>query len=419
VILQEANARKHATPDTDYPGNKTLLSSGNLKVTLLTGGGDKPYVLGLVEALAAEGIAMDLIGSDDLHCPQLQHHPRLKFLNLRGDQRPNVGLLEKAARILRYYLRLLTYAARAKSPVFHILWNDKFEVLDRTAIILYYRLLRRRVVFTAHNINVRKRDGNDTLLNQLSLKIQYGLCDRIFVHTEKMKREIIAEFGVPETKAVVIPFGINNTLPNSSLTRNAARQRLGLSDDEKVLLFFGRIAPYKGLEYLVSAVADLAARGKRYRLLVAGSVKDCQPYWDTIQALIATRGIQQQVIQNIGFIPDEDVEIYFKAADVSVLPYTDIFQSGVLFLGYSFGLPVIASDVGSFRDDVIIGQTGLICHPRDPVDLACKIDAYFESDLYVCLDGRRRFIREYANEKYSWSKVGEITRTVYSQLSSI
>src|ERR1051325_7939140 len=69
-----------------------------LQITLLSGGGDKPYALGLVEALAAQGIGMDFVGSDQLDCPQLRNEPRLNFLNLRGDQRPNVGVWQKAVR---------------------------------------------------------------------------------------------------------------------------------------------------------------------------------------------------------------------------------------------------------------------------------------------------------------------------------
>jgi glycosyltransferase involved in cell wall biosynthesis len=114
------------------------------------------------------------------------------------------------------------------------------------------------------------------------------------------------------------------------------------------------------------------------------------------------------------FIPDEELELYLKAADVAVLPYTRIFQSGVLFLAYSFGLPVIASDVGSLREDIVEGETGFICKPEDPVDLARTIERYFASSLYRNLDSRRGRIREYIQERHSWEVVGERTRSVYA-----
>jgi glycosyltransferase involved in cell wall biosynthesis len=386
-------------------------------VALLTGGGDKPYALGMAGALIAQGAFLDFIGSDDVNGPHLHDNPRVNFLNLRGDQTPNASRLNKLLRVVRYYLRLLRYAATARTRVFHVLWNNKFELMDRTVLMLYYRMLGKQVVLTAHNVNACKRDGKDTAVNRLSLKIQYGLSDHIFVHTEKMKSELRAEFGVPEGKVTVIPFGINNAVPSTEeLTTDQARQALGLSSSHKVMLFFGNIAPYKGLEYLIDALAEVAKRDANYRLIIAGTIKRCDDYWKKVQAAMGRNGARARMIERIEYIPDEAVELYFKAADVLVLPYTHVFQSGVLFLGYSFGLPVIATDVGSLREEILEGRTGFVCRPCDPLSLAGAIERYFASDLYLNLEARRREIRDYANERYSWAKVGRITVGVYSRL---
>ncbi|HXC35986.1 MAG TPA: glycosyltransferase, partial [Candidatus Acidoferrales bacterium] len=131
---------------------------------------------------------------------------------------------------------------------------------------------------------------------------------------------------------------------------------------------------------------------------------------------IAQKGIDSQIIKRIEFIPDDETERYFKAADVLVLPYTHIFQSGVLFLGYSFGLPVIATDVGSLKDEIVEGRTGFVCRPKDPMALAKAIQSYFCSDLYKNLESRREDIKGYANERYSWCKVAAITTNVYAQV---
>ena len=114
-------------------------------------------------------------------------------------------------------------------------------------------------------------------LNRISLNIQYRLSDHIFVHTEGMKSEMAPEFGIPESKISVIPFGINNTVPNTRLSHVQAKRQLGISKDDKVLLFFGNIAPYKGLEYLVAAFGELLKKDGNYRLLIVGSPKARQP----------------------------------------------------------------------------------------------------------------------------------------------
>ena len=387
-------------------------------VALLTGGSDRPYALGLATALVSNGVNLDFIGSDQLDSPELHNSPRLNFLNLRGDQRGDASLTRKASRILIYYARLFRYAWIARPKVFHILWNNKFEVFDRTLLMLYYKLLGKKIVLTAHNVNAGQRDSHDSLLNRLTLRIQYRLTDHIFVHTEKMKRELQDHFCVREGALTVIPFGINNTAPSTDLTPEQAKHRLGIADTERTILFFGHIAPYKGLEFLVAAFQRLAATHPDYRLIIAGMrARGCEAYLDEILQTIRRHPIRNRVVQRIEFIPDEQTELYFKAADVLVLPYTQVYQSGVLVLAYSFGLPVIAADVGSLREDIIEGKTGFMCRPRDSADLGDAIERYFHSDLFRTLPARRQEIRDYARERYSWQTVTRKACRVYEELA--
>lgn len=406
------------TPIKVLPGSHQASPSRSLShLAVLTGGGDKPYALGLAATLMSQGVAFDFIGSNEVDGPDLHESPLVRFLNLRGDVRPDVRTLSKVLRVLNYYRRLLWYAATAKPKLFHILWNNKIELIDRTLILLFYRFLGKRIAFTAHNVNAGRRDGNDSFLNRLTLRIQYRLVDHIFVHTEQMKRELQTDFGIASDKITVIPFGVNNTVPDTALTCTDARRRIGLTPSNKAMLFFGNIAPYKGLEYLVEAMGTLIRTDPEYRLLIVGRPKNCAPYWEAIQQQISLRGLRPNLIERIEFVPDEDTEIYFKAADVLILPYTHIFQSGVLLLGYNFGLPVIASDVGSLREDVISGKTGYVCRARDAEGLAAAIRTFFDGDLYRHQAEGRAEISRYARERYSWAKVGEMTRGVYTRLT--
>jgi glycosyltransferase involved in cell wall biosynthesis len=390
--------------------------SADCDIALLTAGRDKPYALGLATALTSKGILLDFIGSDDLGAPEVLNNPRVNFLNLRRDQRSEASLGIKIRRVSAYYWRLIYYAATARPKVFHILWNNKFELFDRTLLMLYYKLLGKRIVLTAHNVNIGKRDLNDSWLNRISLKIQYGLSDHVFVHTEKMKGELASDFNIPESKVSVIPFGINNTVPNTALSSAEAKQQLGVNSSDKALLFFGNIAPYKGLEYLISAFRELVAKDESYRLIIVGNPKGPKDYWIQLQGAIARTGRRDRIIEKIEYVPDEQTELYFKAADVLVLPYTFVFQSGVLFLGYSFGLPAIAANIGALKEEIIEGKTGFIFKPHDASDLASVIGKYFNSDLFLSLERRRAEITAYGNERYSWNKVATITTTVYSDL---
>jgi glycosyltransferase involved in cell wall biosynthesis len=388
------------------------------RVALLTGGGDKPYALGLAAALSSENISLDFIGSDDLKVPELVNNQRINFFNLRGDQRPEASGISKMVRVFTYYVALIRYAATARPKLLHILWNNKFQFFDRTLLMLYYKLLGKKITFTAHNVNVGKRDLNNTWLNRFSLRTQYALADHIFVHTDEMKRELISEFCISESKVSVIPFGINNTVPNTSLSVVEARRRLGLGANDKAILFFGNIAPYKGLEYLVAAFTEISKRRSDYRLIIAGKPKGSEGYWAQIKQMIGRSGVADRIVERIEYIPDEDTELYFKAADVLVLPYTRVFQSGVLFLGYGFGLPAIAADVASLKEEIIEGKTGFVFRAQDSSDLARTIEKFFSNELFHELERRREWIKEYATERYSWSKVAAITTKIYSRLLS-
>lgn len=409
-------SRQEAVLDQVLPASNNVVAQ-DLSVALLTGGGDQPYAFGLSNALMSAEVGLDIIGNDELDCAAFHGRPKVNFFNLRGDQSSGAGIATKVHRLSRYYVRLISYAATAKSPIFHILWNNRIEWFDRTLLMLYYKLLGKKVVLTAHNINAGTRDANDTVFNRMTLRAQYRLADHLFVHTEKMKQDMVEQIGIKSSQITVIPFGINNAVPHTDLTTREAKQRLGIQADEKAILFFGNIAPYKGLEYLVGAFHQIAVRNECYRLIICGRAKDAK-YWQTIEKTIRHDVGSGRVLLRADFVPDEETEIYFKAADVVALPYTHIFQSGVLFLGYSFGLPVVASDVGSLREDIVEGETGFVCKPCDAEDLARALEAYFASPLYQQLEARRNQIHNFAAETHSWDTVSRITCSIYRQLLS-
>ncbi|HEY1308719.1 MAG TPA: glycosyltransferase family 4 protein [Vicinamibacterales bacterium] len=397
--------------------SEALSGAREINIGLLTGGVDRPYALGLARALLSKSIAVDFIGSDDLDSPELRRNSKLRFLNLRGSQREDAPVMAKAGRILRYYGLLIRYVWSAKPRIVHILWNNKFEHFDRTVLMLYYRLLGKKIAFTAHNINAGKRDAKDSWFNRLTLSFQYRLCHHVFVHTDTMRQELRQDFAVPDHSITVIPFGLNAGASETDLTTGAAKRRLGLAADDKTLLFFGHIGPYKGLETLVAAFQIVAADDPTYRLIIAGKPDPgAELYLEGIQRAIAQHPSSARVMQKIEFIPDEDTEIYFKAADVLVLPYTFVSQSGVLILGYRFGLPAIATEVGSFRDDIVEGRTGFVCSPGIPAGMAEAIQTYFRSNLFATLERQRAYIRAYAARRYSWDAVSRLTQTVYHRL---
>ena len=388
-------------------------------VTLLTGGIDKHYACGLSKSLATSGITVDVICNTEMYTCAMRSSPNLRLIPLYDKPRQQQGMLRKLLVYGRVYGRLIRHATRSSSRIVHILWNYKLALFDRTLLLLYLKTLGKKVVLTAHNVNAAERDGVDSLWNRLSLHLQYRLVDHIFVHTDKMKHQLTDGFGISELKVTIVPFGAYDMVPQSALNSEGAKRRLGLGKCNRTILFFGRITQYKGVHLLVEAFLRIALHDPDYRLIIAGEpMKESEQHWREVQRLIETSPIREQVIQHIRHIEDDEIELFFKAADVLVLPYTQIFQSGVLFMSYSFGLPVIATDVGSFSHDIVAGATGYVCRPGDSIDLARVIKEYFSSELFETLDVRRTGIQAFLHASHSWDIVARKTGDVYADLSN-
>jgi D-inositol-3-phosphate glycosyltransferase len=385
----------------------------SLKISLITGGAPH-YELGLISGLVEHNVQLEVIGGDELEAAPIMRHGLICYRNLHGKITTGSFWL-KVLHILGVYGRLTLNAVKTDASLLHVQWPWKFLFLDRTVLNLWYKALGKKVVFTAHNIDAAARDGNQSWVNRLSLRFLYRVVDHIIVHTRQMKEQLIQGFNVAPAKVSVIPHGIMSVVPRSNVDRFSSRRMLGIDGSRRVVVFFGLIAPYKGLEYIVSAIARLnrATNDGRITLVIAGRIKECPHYWERVYRLIQEEGLENDVRMELRHIPDESINAYFEAADVLVLPYRAIFQSGVLFLSFRFGLPVIATDVGSFREDIIDGQTGYICKVDDPDDLARKIEIYFKSDLFRYLAQTREKIRDHFSEQYSWSTVGKLTRDVY------
>jgi len=388
-----------------------------MRVALLTGGDDPNYAIPLATALADQGIQVEFIGNDEMVRSSGLKRANIQYLNLRGNQDPRAPLHSKITRVLRYYQKLIFYTLRTESRLFHILWLNKFDLIDRTIMNVFYKLNRKKLIFTAHNVNTRKRDGSDTWTNKATLRAMYSMLDHIFVHTELSKEELVREYRVAPGKVSVIPFGLNTYVPDTPLSKSEARMLLGCGETERLLLFFGQIAPYKGLDVLLEALKILFSEQQKCRLIIAGrATPGSEPYWQTLKSRLGSDQVRSQIMVKDNFIPDNDVAILFRAADALILPYRAIYQSGPLSLAQRFGVPVVATRVGSFDSDVIPEVTGFLCEPDNPHDLARAIRQYFESELYLNSDQAQKRIREIALEKYSWDRISRAIVEVYARL---
>ncbi len=189
----------------------------------------------------------------------------------------------------------------------------------------------------------------------------------------------------------------------SSLPQAEAQEKLGVPQGKKVLLFFGLIRAYKGLDLLIEAFKQL---GEDYYLLIAG-----EPYEDykPLAEAIEQSGASERVGQFIRYIPDEEVPLFFSAADVCVLPYKSATQSGVVSISYQFDLPAIVTDVGSLKEMVDPYKAGLVVEEPSPNAIANAVREYFGQNP----ENYRENVRVF-KDQYSWDGLAaKITSRVF------
>ncbi|MBF0109499.1 MAG: glycosyltransferase family 4 protein [Magnetococcales bacterium] len=387
-----------------------------MKTILFSSGGVDHYQMGLFEGLAKAGVRVEMVGNDRLNDYRFlfARYPGTVAVNLRGGFDPGVSLPQKLLRVLGTYVRVLIYPFRTEARLVHLQWLIRLPKLDRMLLPPLFRLAGKQVVITAHEIDPEARHERSGFFNRLTLRFYYAMGRRIIVHTPLMKKQLMEWFAVADEKICIVPMGLNEFLYDPLLTRDEARRRLGLPQEGTIFLFFGMITRFKGVDLLVEAFRDL---GTDCHLVLAGrGATGSGAYLDRLRQAFDSETLKNRVHPFIQYIPDARIADFFTAADCLVLPYRNLYQSAVLFMGLTFGLPIIATDVGSLRTCIRDGENGWICRPGDVTDLAEKLHLFLRSDLALHADLHREAIRKQARTEYSWEEIGSRTAAIYREV---
>jgi len=183
------------------------------------------------------------------------------------------------------------------------------------------------------------------------------------------------------------------------IPRDEALQKLKLPAEKKYLLFFGFIRKYKGLDLLLEALADERLNTSDIQLIIAGEYYGDREFYEQI---IAEKQLQNRVHLFTDFIPNNEVPVYFSAADVVMLPYRSATNSGITQVAYYFEKPMISTNVGGLPDAVPHGKVGLVCAP-EPVAIASAIIDFFKPNSLPDLATSLKIEKE----KYSWKNFAE------------
>ena len=391
-------------------------------------GGLVHYAHQLCAALAEAGAAPTLVtarGSDELAALPTRPgaaYRRLELLRL-WDPKPAAGTasrlprpVRRAARSAAWYrewLRLLLWVARERPDVVQL--GDVRFAGDLLPILVLSKL-GPALVDVCHNVRPFALGGRRAgwfaagrATRWLYRRI-YRRFDRVVVHFAANRDAFLADTGLPPERVATTVLGnqeIFAELADPAVTPAVLRQRLGLPAEAPVVLLFGTMAPYKGIDLAIEAMARLReSRAGRppAHLVVAGFPL---PGFDL--AAHRRRAEELGVAERVRFVPEYvpsgEVAAWMELAAVVVLPYRQIFQSGVLPAAQTFGRPVIVAAVGALPEAVEDGRTGLVVPPGDAGALAAALDRLLGDPELAARLGRAA--AEAARERFAWRRVAD------------
>jgi glycosyltransferase involved in cell wall biosynthesis len=297
-------------------------------------------------------------------------------------------------RSIKNFLLSLTLIKKLKSyDIIH--FNGTNGVLP----VLIFLLRKRKLVFTIHDIHShsgeKTRYNFGERLNKYIIKSRFPL----IVQNYSDYKYLIKKYSAISKKFNFIPFGVLDIYKEFE-----GNNFKTFSSD---LLFFGRISPYKGIEYLIEAIKKLYSRGIKMNVIIAGNGDTC----------FQTEDLEKFGIKLINrYIKNEELVALIMNTKVVVCPYTDATQSGVIMTAFAFNKPVVASAVGSFNEVIQDGFNGYLVPPMDSDELALKISLLI-GDNNLQKDMSRNIELFNNSGEYSWEQIGENMQKFYSSVS--
>lgn len=250
-------------------------------------------------------------------------------------------------------------------------WNPFFGPSHFAISRLIQKQYKGKIVFITENVISHEGRAVDRSLTKLGLKnADY------FIALSDAVEHTLKDF-YPGKKVFRSALPIYDCYDmEENLDPQVIKKSLGFAPDDIILLFFGYVRKYKGLNVLIEAMPDILRHNPKIKLLIVGEFYDsADKYYEQIKSLKLENSVK--VVQR--FVPNEEVGQYYTLADIVILPYLSATQSGILNIAYGFKKPVLVTEVGGLADDVIEGKTGFVASPGNPVALSEGVRKFLEA----------------------------------------
>ncbi|HQJ15434.1 MAG TPA: glycosyltransferase family 4 protein [Candidatus Omnitrophota bacterium] len=359
-------------------------------------GGITHYTYNLMQALADNGGVESCLLTDRAY--ELDSLPR------------RFNIIKRPLKDREYFsmlMQVLEAVIRFRPHVIHV--QTMSSARKDWAMFLLARIFRVRMVLTAHNVLPHEEAEKKAMFMKSAFGIIYACSNRIIVHSKFSRQKLAAIFKIDPGRIPVIPHGNYLFFRTREMSKADARRALGLGDDKKIILQFGALREYKGLDILLDAFSRVRAGNDAARLLIVGKPinLDIEAVLNRIRAL----GLEQDVIVKAEYVPFDDMQAYFFSADVVVFPYKEIDMSGSLQLAYAFARPVVCARSGGLPEVLRHKENGMLVKPNDSVDLAQGIEYVLSNSDIAMLMGEASL--RMAKDDFSWDRIAASTISVY------
>ena len=366
--------------------------------------GMSAYCLQLVQALAKR-IEIDFINFKSIYPPviyPIEQKEEDKVFQVDLNQNVDVDTR------LRWYhpLGSCWTGYTAKNQIVHFHWWTSFLFIVFFPLIWFAKRRGKKIVCTAHNVLGHESGAFDQFLCRRML----ALPDVFIVHSEKNKTELARVFDIAPQRIAIIPHGRYDFYNDETVSPDAAKAHLGVKNTRKVVLFFGHVREYKGLDTLLLAIKKVKSDFPDVLCVVAGkNWVSWQPY----QEIIDAEDLHENVLADLEYVPSSKVKYYFSAADLVVLPYRHFdSQSGPGNIAIGFGKPLVVTEVGGLPDLVL--DKDMVFEPGDVDRLSELIVRVLRDDAFRDeLAGHSSQLAD----KYSWDSIAEKTVHLYRNLA--
>ncbi|MDD5638415.1 MAG: glycosyltransferase family 4 protein [Candidatus Pacebacteria bacterium] len=292
----------------------------------------------------------------------------------------------------------------AKGEIIHFHWWTSYLFPIFFTIELLAKFRGKQLICEVHNILGHESNWLDKSLNRLI----FNLSDYIIVHSEKNKKQLEEFFG-KKNNVSVIPLGVLDFFNDTLITKTESREKLGVNNEDKIILSFGNIRGYKGIDILIKSFAKVKQIIPKAKLFIVGKN---WIEWQPFQQLIKNYNLEDSVITDLNFIPTSKVKYYFVASDLIVLPYLKFeAQSGPGRIALAFGKAMVVTEVGGLPD--LVRDRSVIVEPNNSGELAQAIIKVLQDNNYR--EKLEADSKELA-QKYSWDKISEKIAELYKNI---